>query len=130
MSCKTFHNRKGEQDKMASIKFNRNFSIGRVVAKLVSVTLALYVGNTIMNVIGAVMNCTYGPFVAGFKLIGWTVTDGLVMYGNASDTTCLGLSAGTYNNIITSVAGTGVLAVIGLVGLASLVMEFVEFRMG
>lgn len=94
---------------MAKIRFNRNFSIGRVVAKLVSVTLALYVGNTIMNVLGSVMNGTTGPFNLGFKLIGWTVSD-----------------AGQ----ITAYSGTGVLAVIGLVGIASIVMEFVEFRMG
>lgn len=94
---------------MAKISFNRNFSIGRVVAKLVSVTLALYVGNTIMNVLGSVMNGTTGPFNLGFKLIGWTVSD---------------------SGQITAYSGTGVLAVIGLVGIASIVMEFVEFRMG
>lgn len=92
---------------MAKVRYNRKVNIGRVVAKLVGTIIALYVGNEIINQVGSVMNSTTGPFNNGFKLIGWTVT----------------------NNQITATSGAGVLAVIGLVGIASIVMEFVEFKL-
>lgn len=121
---------------MARITFNKNFSIGRVIAKLVSVTLALYVGNVMMNVLGSIMNGTQGPFNLGFKLLGWTVgaaptngTDGYYCTC-ASTPVCTSPVTTAVSDCITSYTGTGVLAVIGLVGIASIVMEFVEFRMG
>lgn len=123
---------------MASITYKKNFSIGRVVAKLVATTLALYVGNTIINVLGSVMANTSGPFNMGFKLIGWTVetndqTNGtagcLVGCGQTVIDGCEGAAMTGTPNCITSYTGTGVLAVIGLVGLASIVMEFVEIKM-
>lgn len=92
---------------MAKIRYNRKVNIGRVVAKLVGTIISLYVGNEIINQVGSVMNSTTGPFNNGFKLIGWTVTD----------------------NQITATSGAGVLAVVGLVGIASIVMEFVEFKL-
>lgn len=121
---------------MAKITFNRNFSIGRVVAKLVGVTIALYVGNTIMNVLGNVLNGTEGPFNLGFKLLGWTVGGypacGSGNYSNTCANICTtGNSTSQLGtSCITATDGTGVLAVIGLIGLASIVMEFVEFKMG
>lgn len=90
------------------IRFRRKFSIGRIVAKLVATILSLYVGGTIVTEIGDVMNGTTSPFYRGLTLIGWTV-----------DT----------NGLITATSGSGILAVIGIIGIASIVMEFVEVRM-
>lgn len=119
---------------MAKITFNRNFSIGRVVAKLVAVVLSLYVGNTMMNVLGSILNGTQGPFNLGFKLLGWTVgaqgTNGTAGYYCTCGGVCTSPVTTAATDCITSYTGTGILAVIGLVGIASIVMEFVEFKMG
>lgn len=107
-----------------AMKFNRNFDIGRVVKRLVYVILALYVGGTIISVFGDVMNCTTSPFYDGVSLIGWTLTD--YASGGAGDV-CSALSNTTpYTNVITSVSGSGVLAVVGIIGIAGVVMEFVR----
>lgn len=87
------------------VRFRKNINIGRVVAKIVSTVLALYVGGTIMVEIGNVMNSTTSPFYKGLTLIGWTVSaDGQ----------------------ITATSGSGILAVIGIIGIATIVMEFVQ----
>ena len=86
-------------------KFNKGFNINRIVKKLVYTILALYVGGTIINVFGSVMNGTTSPFYTGLSLIGWTVT----------------------GTTITGTGQTGVLAVIGIIGIASIVMEFVTW---
>lgn len=88
-------------------KYNRNWSISRVVTKVLSTTLALYVGNLIMVEIGSLINGSSGPFVNGFKLIGYTVTNGT----------------------ITNTSGSSVLAVVGVVGFASIITEFVNVKM-
>lgn len=82
------------------------------------------------------MNETQGPFNLGFKMIGWTVgttpqVNATNWYSDCAGTVDAGLtSAPAVTDCITGVSGTGILAVIGLVGIASIVMEFVEFRMG
>lgn len=91
-----------------SFKYRRGVNIPRVVGKVAGTILALYVGGTIITEIGNVINGTTSPFYKGLTLIGWTVTDA----GQVTDTT-----------------GSGILAVIGIVGIASIVMEFVEVRM-
>lgn len=87
------------------VSFKKGVNIGRVVAKVVSTVLALYVGGTIMIEIGNVVNGTTSPFYKGLSLIGWTVTD-----------------AGQ----VTNTSGSGILAVIGIIGIATIVMEFVN----
>lgn len=90
---------------MARIRFNRNVNIGSVVKKLVYTILSLYVGGTIVTTFGTVMNGTTSPFYTGLTLIGWTVT----------------------SNQITATSGSGVLSVIGIIGIANVVMDFVKF---
>jgi hypothetical protein len=94
---------------MAKMKFNRNVNINKVVGKLAYTLIALWVGGTILTVLGNVMNGTESPFYQGLSLIGWTVTDGQITS--------------------TSSANTGVLMIVGLVGIASIVLEFVQFKM-
>lgn len=105
---------------MAKIRFNRNFDIGHIVKRLVYTVLALYVGGTIMTTFGDVMNATYSPFYNGLSLIGWTV----------SSSTGAGVACPTTlrNNCITSTSGSGVLAVVGIIGIAGVVMEFVTWN--
>ncbi len=90
---------------MAKIRFNRNFDVNRVVKRLVQTVLALYVGGTIMTTFGTVMNGTTSPFYTGLTLIGWTVTD----------------------NTITATSGSGVLAVVGIIAIAQIVTEFINW---
>lgn len=91
-----------------SFRYRRGVNIPRTVGKIAGTILALYVGGTIITEIGNVMNGTTSPFYKGLTLIGWTVSD---------------------TGQITSTSGSGILAVIGIVGIASIVMEFVEIRM-
>lgn len=88
------------------VRWKKGVNIGRVVAKVVATVLALYVGGTIMSEIGSVMNGTTSPFNKGLTLIGWTVSD-----------------AGL---ITSTTANSGILAVVGIIGIASIVMEFVN----
>ena len=115
---------------MAKRKFKvgmkKSINIPRVVGKTAGVIIALYVGNEIINQIGSIINCTQGPFNNGFKLIGWTIENSV----NTS-ATCTGLSLpNPANNLVTDVSGAGVLSVIGVVGIASIVLEFVNFNLG
>ena len=106
------------------ISRKKNVNIGRVVTKVVATVIALYVGGTIMTELGSVMNGTASPFYKGLSLIGWTVTT----VTNATSTSSCALNDGggnTINNCITSVSGSGILAVIGIVAIATIVTEFV-----
>ena len=86
----------------------RKVNISRVVSKLVNVIIALYVGGTIVTELGNVMNETTSAFYSGLTLIGWTVSTA---------------------RQITATTGSGILSVIGIVGIASIVTEFVSFSM-
>ena len=116
---------------MAKISLNRNFNINRVVSKLIYTVLALYVGGTIMVTFGAVMNCTNSPFYQGLSLIGWTVSSSLTVVNSTVPTTCntanSNLVAGTYSGVITATSGSGVLAVLGIIAIAGVVLEFIKF---
>lgn len=92
---------------MVQLQARSGVNIGKVVAKVTSTVLALFVGGTIMVELGKVMNGTTSPFYQGLTLIGWEVTDGT----------------------ITDTSGSGILAVIGIIGIASIVMEFVQIKM-
>lgn len=84
----------------------RGIDIGEVVKKIIKAVLSLYVGGTILIQLGLVMNGTSSPFYTGLKLIGWTVNTS----GRITDTT-----------------GSGILAVVGIIAISSVVLEFVEF---
>lgn len=94
---------------MVKARFNKNYNIGRVVTKIAVTVISLWVGGLVINVLGGVMNGTSSPFYKGLQLIGWTVDSS--------------------TNTITDYSGAGILAVVGLLGIASIVMEFVEIKM-
>lgn len=118
---------------MVSFKRRKGVNIGRVVVKITVTLISLWVGGVMVTSLGDVMLNTSSPFYKGLSLIGWTVggmtngTSGYYAVG-ACDS---GVYATTgYNqNCITSTNGAGILAVIGIIGLASIVLEFVEFKM-
>lgn len=90
---------------MVRVSMRKGINIGRVVTKVVVTIIALYVGGTIVNEVGNVMNSTQSPMYTGLKLIGWTVDA---------------------NGTITDTSGSGILSVIGIIGIAAIVMEFVQ----
>lgn len=113
-----------------SFKYNKNANIGRAVTKIVGTLIALWVGGTIITEIGEVMNCTSSPFYEGLNLIGWTITDSVVD-GGAGNIWCNGSAltdGATYNNVVTDTSGSGILAVIGIIGIASVALEFISIK--
>ena len=77
---------------MARVSFNKNYSINRVVRRIIYTLLSLWIGGELLDAIGDTMNGTSSPFYQGLTLIGWTV-----------DST----------NTITATSGTGILTVVG-----------------
>ena len=114
---------------MAYITRKKNVNISRVVAKLTVTIISLWVGGTIVNEIGAVMNCTSSPFYTGLSLIGWTITSDGTTFNATGCPTAASENFSAVGETITSTSGTGILSVIGIVGLASIVLEFVSFKM-
>ena len=104
-----------------------------MVKRLVQTVLALYVGGTIMSTFGTVMTNTTSPFYTGLSLIGWTVGSRMfnsTHYASTCDGTAAtgGLTAPAINaNCITSVSGSGVLAVVGIIAIAQIVTEFINW---
>lgn len=108
-------------------QFRKNFSISEVVTRLVITILALYVGGTILTEVGKLVNCTSSPFNGGFTLLGYSV-------GSVNGSTCTtvnGVTAGAtyYGNTVYSISNnSGILVIIGIVGIASIIMQFVKFK--
>jgi len=120
---------------MVSLKRKPNIKVGRVAAKIAGTLVALYAGGTVITELGEAMRCTHSPFYQGLSLLGWTIEDNVVVnashstVGACNTTTALnGVSAGTYNNLISDAQGSGILAIVGIIGLASIVMEFVTLK--
>lgn len=118
------------------VRAKKGVKINRVITKIVITVLGLYVGGTIMSSIGGILKCTANPFNSGMALIGYTVKDNAFVnttgstYAACNSTAYPQLGTGvTVNGLITDVNGTGILAVIGIVGIASVVTEFVEFSL-
>lgn len=93
---------------MAKMSFKRGVNVGRVVAKIAYTVISLYVGGTVLTELGNVMNATTSAFYKGLSLIGWTVST---------------------SGQITATSGTGILSVVGIIAIASIVLEFVNFKM-
>jgi hypothetical protein len=113
-----------------AVKFNKNFNINRVVKALVRTILALYVGGTILSVFGEVMLNTSSAFYSGLTLIGWTTETTLNATSIGSCGALAELPAGgleSVPNCITDVSGSGVLAVIGIIAIAQIVLEFISW---
>lgn len=74
----------------------RSINVGRAIGKIVSVILALWVGEEVISAVVSTINITGGYFSKAFQFLG-------------------------LDN-----PGTGILAVIGVIGVASIAMEFVD----
>lgn len=109
--------------------WRRGSSIGRVITAIVSTILILYVGGQVLMYVADSMLGTCSPFYQGLSLIGWSVgaeaTANQTISQSDINTICAGSS-----NILYDVTGAGVLVVLGLIAVASLVLQFVEVRMG
>jgi len=104
----------------------------RIGMKVAMTVIGLWVAGVVLDAIGSVMNCTQSAFFNGLSLIGWTVesvvSNGSTFTGSCSDMAYIQVAA-THNNVVTSTTGSGILAVVGIIALASIVTEFVQFSM-
>lgn len=92
-----------------SIRRNRKVNVMGVVRKMAYTILGLFVGAFLLDAIGDIVvaqNLASGLW-QGATVIGWTV--------NAS-------------NQVTATSGTGILALVGVIGFLSILMEFVTVR--
>jgi len=103
---------------MVSFSKKQNVKIGRVVSKIAGTIIALYAGGVVITELGTAMNGTCSPFYKGLSLIGW----------DTANVVCSTTSAANANTL-NDVSGSGILAVVGIIGLASIVMEFVTIKM-
>ena len=118
---------------MARFRFNRRFNVNRVVKRLVRSILALYVGGMIMTTFGQVMANTSSPFYTGLQLVGWTVGSRMfntTHYCVSCTGTCVADGTTPLNtnlNCLTDTSGSGVLAVVGIITIAQVIMEFISW---
>lgn len=117
-----------------SLKKSYQISISKVITKVVITAISLYVGNEMITQIGSIMNQTEGGFNTGFRLIGWTVGGYPAFNATHFHDDCAA-ALGTYSTTqagttcITEYTGAGILAVVGVIGFASVVLEFVHLKL-
>jgi hypothetical protein len=92
------------------VGFNKKVNVTRVITKIVVTVLSIYVGGALLTAVGTAINGTTSGLNNGLTLIGWTVTNNKVDATNPANT-------------------AGILTVVGLVGIASVIMEFVQLKM-
>lgn len=91
-------------------RMNKQASMGRLIQKITTAIIMLWVGGSVVYEVGQVLvnEGTISPFLKGLTLIGFTVNStGVVTAGPT---------------------GSGLLVVVGLVAIASVVMEFVRIE--
>lgn len=112
---------------MVRVYRKRKVNVMRVAAKLVGSILGLYIAGYLVNTLGSVLNNTASQFYRGFTMIGWTLED----HYNATFDNCQAQT--TTNEVlirdcITDYSSSGILAIVGLVAIASVVFEFVSVK--
>ena len=113
------------------VRMKQKVNIKAVVYKIIATVLALWVGGEILDEIGGVLNGTESPFYQGLSIIGYTVgeypTNGSHWAAECDGTTYTSTTA-LGNNCISDTNGTGILSVVGIIGIASVVLEFVALK--
>ena len=97
-------------------------NIGRVITKIVVTVIALWVGGEIIDKVAVAINNTQSPFAKGLTLIGFSEKSdetGLADCNGIMPSTCLDGTVST----------TGILSVVGIIAMASVVLDFVKVRM-
>lgn len=112
-----------------AVMFNKNFNVGRVISRLITGVLSLYVGGTLLTEFGTTMTNTSSALYTGLGLIGWTTsTTYNATYASCGTTATLtGSELASIDNCLTSTTGSGVLSVIGILVIAQVIMEFIQF---
>jgi hypothetical protein len=121
------------------MKFQKSGNVMTLVGSITTVLIALYAGGILMDALGDLLLHTANPFYQGLNLIGYTVgssgTNGTAGYyykctvsqGDWALGTLNQYTAASWTNCITSTAGSGVLAVIGIIALMKIISLFVRF---
>lgn len=106
-------------------RMKKGVNVMSVVKRLVSVIIGLWIGGTLLMEVGSTMTGTCSPFYKGFSLIGWKIGDNAT--AAAETTVDSGCEASNYI-LYDTVSQAGILAVVGLVALAGVVLSFVKFK--
>lgn len=112
-----------------ALKYNQSWTVMGVIRKLMQAILGLYVGGTMLGAFGNAMVNTSSALYTGLSLIGWTVrnslTNGTAGYYIGCGIT--GVSTTLKTNCLTATTGGAILSVLGIVSIASVVMEFFKY---
>lgn len=120
------------------VRIRKNINVTAVIVRVVGTLIGLYAGSIMLDVMGGILANQTSSLYTGLKLIGYTVgtntqtngTAGCLIGCGQTVTGDCGSSAMTgASNCVMSTSGTGILAIIGLAGIASIVMQFVEFKL-
>ena len=106
-------------------------NIGRVITKISITVIALWVGGEILTKVANAMNGTDNVFLKGLTLIGFQTFGDRTLSNSTEASEALGCDTGVTNSncLDGTLNTTGILSVVGIVAMASLVMEFVNVRM-
>lgn len=114
------------------VRFRKGGAINtkRVVGKIATTLLVLYVGGYFLTILGTTMEGTCSPFYSGLSLLGWLSGNNVTAVADAnfadSDIVSGCLNS---NNILYNTSNSGIMTVVGLLAIGSVVLEFVRFSL-
>lgn len=114
---------KEEEVESTDIAFNTDFDPFRVIRRIVTAVLSLYVGSVVMKTFAEVAKGTSSPFYEGLKLIGFQFEEATCM----SNITTAYCQAGTMTQLTGEVHLAGIMSVMGIIIIAMILTEFISF---
>lgn len=111
---------------MVKVRMRKGVNIKRVVKKLVYTLLTLWIGGFIVQTVADTMLGYCSPFFQGFSLFGWKVGNSTQAAAGLPSGSSIASTCDTSKYILYDVTEAGILVIIGIVGVASILMEFVN----
>lgn len=117
---------------MARLRFKRGQHVSTIIPKLLRTVLSLYVGGTVLTELGNIARFTESGMWPGLRVIGWTVGNwplyNSTHYATSCANTTLGaLTTDSHTTCITATTGSGILSIVGIIGIAYIITNFVSF---
>lgn len=110
-----------------AVKFNKNFNINRLIKRIIFLIVGLLIGGLILSAFIDAFRGYCSVFFNGLSIIGVNITTG-TLYGASSPALQSGCSTNNYVIGSTGNLNSGILTVVGLMGVAGIVMaEFVRW---
>ena len=112
------------------INKRNKINIGRVITKITITVISLWIGGEILTKVADAMNNSDSVFLKGFTLIGFQQYSDQSGYNGTEISTYTYCTKAELTDCLDgTISTTGILSVVGIVAMASLVMEFVNVRM-